>query len=166
MEKIVELSEILKVRFKDSLYLKQALTHKSFANEKNENVPLEFKDNERFEFLGDSILNLVISDLLMMSFPEGTEGMLSKFRAAIVNETQLASIARKLKFSMDKVPYSLQVYGNTGSASIPLTIAHNYKEMIAYSKKRCLLSGFGVGLSWGTADIVLDNIYCPPVIEC
>lgn len=73
-------------------------------------------------------------------------------------------IARKLKFSADKVPYSINTYGNTGSASIPLTIANSFSGKAA-RKSRCLLSGFGVGLSWGVADLVLDNIYCPPVIE-
>ncbi len=82
------------------------------------------------------------------------------------NKFMTDKIARKLKFPLDKVPYSLKVYGNTGSASIPLTIVHNYHEMIPPGKKRYLLSGFGVGLSWGTADVVLDRIYCPPTIEC
>ena len=81
------------------------------------------------------------------------------------NKFMTDKIARKLKFPMEKVPYSLQVYGNTGSASIPLTVAHNYGEMIPAGQNRCLLSGFGVGLSWGTVDAVLDNIYCPPVTE-
>ena len=82
------------------------------------------------------------------------------------NKFMTDKIARKLKFPLEKVPYSLRVYGNTGSASIPLTIVHNYDEMIPYGKNRCLLSGFGVGLSWGIVDIVLNRIYCPPVIEC
>lgn len=74
-------------------------------------------------------------------------------------------IARKLQFTPEKVPYSIQVYGNTGSASIPLTIVHNYSDMKKQEKVRCLLSGFGVGLSWGVVDITLDQLYCPPVIE-
>jgi len=82
------------------------------------------------------------------------------------NKFMTDKIARKLKFPLEKVPYSLRVYGNTGSASIPLTIVHNYDAMIPSGKNRCLLSGFGVGLSWGVADIVLNQIYCPPVIEC
>ena len=81
------------------------------------------------------------------------------------NKFMTDKIARKLKFPLEKVPYSLEVYGNTGSASIPLTIVHNYNEMIPPVKNRCLLSGFGVGLSWGIVDVILNKIYCPPVIE-
>lgn len=82
------------------------------------------------------------------------------------NKFMTDKIARKLKFPKEKVPYSLQMYGNTGSASIPLTITHNYREMFPEGRHRCLLSGFGIGLSWGTVDVVLDNIFCPAVIEC
>jgi 3-oxoacyl-[acyl-carrier-protein] synthase-3 len=81
------------------------------------------------------------------------------------NKFMTDKIARKLKFPMEKVPYSINVYGNTGSASIPLTIVHNYNKMIPPGRNRCILSGFGVGLSWGTVDVVLNQIYCPPVIE-
>jgi 3-oxoacyl-[acyl-carrier-protein] synthase III len=75
-------------------------------------------------------------------------------------------IAAKLKFPKEKVPYSIGVYGNTGSASIPLTIAHHFSGTGLSGRHRSLLCGFGVGLSWGVADVVLDNIYTPPVVEC
>jgi len=75
-------------------------------------------------------------------------------------------IAKKIKFPMEKVPYSLAFYGNTGPASIPLTIVYNYNGMIPPERNRCLLSGFGIGLSWGIVDIVLNRICCPPIIEC
>jgi 3-oxoacyl-[acyl-carrier-protein] synthase-3 len=75
-------------------------------------------------------------------------------------------IARKLKFPPEKVSYSIQVYGNTAAASIPLTIAHNFPSMSANARRRCLLSGFGVGLSWGTALVALGDLTCPPIVEC
>jgi 3-oxoacyl-[acyl-carrier-protein] synthase III len=75
-------------------------------------------------------------------------------------------IASKLKFPKDKVPYSIGSYGNTGSASIPLTIAHHLSQHGSSGRKRSLLCGFGVGLSWGVIDVVLDDIYTPPIIEC
>lgn len=75
-------------------------------------------------------------------------------------------IARKLKFQKEQVPYSIQVLGNTASASIPITIVHNYGTMKEKDPVRCLLSGFGVGLSWGVVDITLGSIYCPDLIEC
>ena len=75
-------------------------------------------------------------------------------------------IAKKLQFPPEKVPYSIGIYGNTGSASIPLTLAHHYSKIPPVEKNRVLLSGFGVGLSWGVAFAELNRIYCPPVIEC
>jgi len=74
-------------------------------------------------------------------------------------------IARKLKFSREKLPYSIDVYGNTAAGSIPLTIAHKYDEMKGSGKVRSLLCGFGVGLSWGIADLCLADMYCPGVME-
>jgi len=74
-------------------------------------------------------------------------------------------IAKKLKFTQDKVPYTIPFYGNTGSASIPLTMAHHYSTAGQAARHRVLMSGFGVGLSWGVATATLDGIYAPPVIE-
>jgi 3-oxoacyl-[acyl-carrier-protein] synthase-3 len=74
-------------------------------------------------------------------------------------------IARKLKFPEEKVPYTIGFYGNTGSASIPLTMAHHFSTNGGAGRKRCLASGFGVGLSWGVAALTLDGVYAPPVAE-
>jgi 3-oxoacyl-[acyl-carrier-protein] synthase-3 len=74
-------------------------------------------------------------------------------------------IAKKLKFPPEKVPYTIGFYGNTGSASIPLTMAHYFSQQGSAGKARCLLSGFGVGLSWGVASMVIDGIHAPPILE-
>lgn len=74
-------------------------------------------------------------------------------------------IAKKLGFPTEKVPYTLEFYGNTGSASIPLTMAHHFSQRRAGTRERCLISGFGVGLSWGVASIALDGVFAPPVVE-
>lgn len=80
--------------FKTLSLLKRALTHKSYANE-NKLSPEE--QNERLEFLGDAVLELAVSELLMHKYPNFSEGDLSKFRAAVVNEKQLASLARQFR---------------------------------------------------------------------
>ncbi len=67
-----------------------ALTHKSWLNEFPRNGRA---DNERLEFLGDAVLNLVVSDLLMRRYPERSEGELSRTRAALVSETGLGQVA-------------------------------------------------------------------------
>lgn len=81
--------------FRDPALLKRSLTHRSFHNEN----PAESEGhNERLEFLGDAVLDLALSDLLMRQFPEQPEGDLSKYRASLVNESELAEIALELKF--------------------------------------------------------------------
>jgi ribonuclease III len=80
--------------FRDRTRLECALTHKSYLNE---NVAQGRTDNERLEFLGDAVLDLVVGHLLMEAFPERNEGELSKTRAAIVHETGLAEVASELK---------------------------------------------------------------------
>ena len=74
---------------------KQALTHKSWANEQNNDY-----HNERLEFLGDAVFDLCVSDLLMQKYPEANEGDLSKMRASLVNTLDLAEVA--LSISLDK----------------------------------------------------------------
>lgn len=80
--------------FRRKHWLKHALTHKSFANEQRLPPTLH---NERLEFLGDAVLELVISDLLMEEYPDSPEGEMSKIRASIVNETTLTQVANSLE---------------------------------------------------------------------
>ncbi len=90
-KQLKQLAKKLGFSFKRLRLLRRALTHRSYANEQG--FPAE-AHNERLEFLGDAVLELAISELLMTRYPEFTEGELSKLRAAIVNEKQLAEIAR------------------------------------------------------------------------
>jgi ribonuclease-3 len=89
-----ELEATLGYRFTDIALLDNALTHRSFINE---NVGLGLKDNERLEFLGDAVLELTVSDMLMLKFPDHAEGELSKLRASVVNEQPLAELARRFR---------------------------------------------------------------------
>ena len=88
------LEKACKVRCRDRQLLKQALIHKSYAYEQKLSVQ---EHNERLEFLGDAVLELVVSHLLMERYPDASEGQLSKIRAALVNEKTLSQLARKLK---------------------------------------------------------------------
>ncbi|MDR2749626.1 MAG: ribonuclease III [Clostridiales bacterium] len=83
----------IKYVFKDLKLLEMAFTHSSFAHEKESG---DKPHNERLEFLGDSVLELAISDMLYKMFPEYTEGQLTKFRAGLVCEASLAKLARKI----------------------------------------------------------------------
>jgi len=80
--------------FKVPRLLAEALTHKSYAHEQSMNPGL-FAHNERMEFLGDAVLDLAVSHMLMHRDFRATEGELSKRRAALVNEESLAHLARK-----------------------------------------------------------------------
>ena len=89
-----DLEERLNYRFRDIDLLSIALTHRSYVNE-NPDPPLA--DNERFEFLGDAVLGLCVSDLLINKYVDFSEGTLSKIRAGIVNEKPLAELASSLQ---------------------------------------------------------------------
>ena len=82
------------------------------------------------------------------------------------NKFMTDKIARKLKFPRDRVPYSIGLYGNTGSASIPLTIAHHFSQNELSADSKSLLCGFGVGLSWGVADVTFGRLCTPELVEC
>jgi ribonuclease III len=87
------LEQALGYKFKNSENLIAALRHSSYVNEQpNANLA----SNERLEFLGDAVLNLSISHLLMRHYPDLDEGDLSRNRANLVNELQLAQIAREI----------------------------------------------------------------------
>jgi ribonuclease-3 len=90
MEKI---EKTLGIIFKDKGLLKQAFTHRSFLNE-NRNSDLEH--NERLEFLGDAVLELVVTDYLFKKYPGKPEGDLTALRSALVNSVMLANVSTDL----------------------------------------------------------------------
>ena len=92
-ELLKKLYEIIDYEFNNVSLIQTALTHSSYANESKENIPF----NERLEFLGDSVLGLIISDYLYNYYPDLSEGDLSKIRAAVVSEVSLAQKARELQ---------------------------------------------------------------------
>ena len=90
---LTTLQDLLLYQFRSIDYLKQALVHKSYANEKKEQG---IQDNERLEFLGDAVLDLIVSESLVENYPSYSEGRLSKLRALVVNESSLSTVARSL----------------------------------------------------------------------
>ncbi|ACL04434.1 Ribonuclease III [Desulfatibacillum aliphaticivorans] len=87
------LEEALGYNFKTPELLLEAMCHSSYVNE---HPDCTWTHNERLEFLGDAVLNLAVSDMLMSKYSENREGDLSRLRASLVNEGQLAEIARSL----------------------------------------------------------------------
>mgnify|MGYP001262982959 FL=1 len=84
------LEKICKYRFKNRQYLIQAFTHRSISNQPRQNY-------ERLEFLGDAVIDIVVSRELMREFPEGDEGILTQKRSALVQKTFLATMGQLLK---------------------------------------------------------------------
>ena len=86
----------LKISFEDKKLLKQAFTHRSYINE---NPKLGIAHNERLEFLGDAVLELIITEYLFDKYPEHTEGELTSYRSALVNSVIMSHIAKDLEIN-------------------------------------------------------------------
>ncbi len=95
MKNFEELEKKLKIFFENKNLLIEAFCHRSFLNE-NPNFP--YPCNERLEFLGDAVLQLIVTEYLFKNFPEKPEGELTKIRASLVNSKILSEIAKKLGF--------------------------------------------------------------------
>ncbi len=104
-----------------------------------------------------------INDLLKFSQTDISNFDYFVFHQAnkLMNET----IRKKLKVDAAKVPYSLVDYGNTSSASIPLTIVSQLADKVKETSTRFLFSGFGTGFSWGSVILTTNHLVCPPVID-
>lgn len=87
------LQTLLGASFKDKQHLLVAMTHRSFLNEHRE---AKQEHNERYEFLGDAILELVATDFLFHTYPNKSEGELTAIRSALVNTSSLADASTKL----------------------------------------------------------------------
>ena len=126
LETLHELEKRLAYSFRDINLLSTALTHRSYVNE---NQQLALSDNERFEFLGDSVLGLCVSDLIVKKYVDSPEGDLTKFRAALVGEKNLAQLARDLGIG----DYLLIGRGedNAGSRGKESFLADSFEAVVA-----------------------------------
>jgi ribonuclease III len=85
--------EIAGIIFKDKNLLREAFTHRSYLNE---NRNFEYSHNERLEFLGDAVLELVVTEYLYEKYPDNNEGDLTAYRASLVNAVILSEVAQKI----------------------------------------------------------------------
>nr|BFD62943.1 ribonuclease III [Bdellovibrio sp. HM001] len=118
------LEERLGYQFQNQALLERALTHKSFANELRNCV----EHNEKLEFLGDAVLDLVVGEFLYEKFPTDTEGGLSKKRASIVNEEVLSELA--LDLGLNKLMQLGKGEAQTGGAQKPRLIASSFEAIV------------------------------------
>ncbi len=96
MEDFSKLEKKLGVKFKNKDLLTQAFIHRSFLNE---NPDFHLDNNERLEFLGDAVLELIVTEYLYQKYPKKPEGELTSWRAALVNAGILSDIAASLGFN-------------------------------------------------------------------
>jgi len=90
---LLALQKIIGVNFADTTLLLTAITHRSYLNEHRDAT---WQHNERLEFLGDAVLELVVTDFLFAQYPEKPEGELTAIRAALVNTNSLAAASERL----------------------------------------------------------------------
>lgn len=94
MKDFSKFEEKINIKFNDKNLLKQAFTHRSYINEN----PLETNGhNERLEFLGDAVLELIITEYLYKKYPDKTEGELTGYRASLVNADMLSVVAKEIE---------------------------------------------------------------------
>jgi ribonuclease III len=124
---IAELESILGHQFRDPRWLHQALMHSSRIPERAAEEPAE--SNEKLEFLGDAVLELVVSEELIREFPDWSEGQLSKSRARLVNATAISLSAQRL--GLGKYLRLGRGEEKTGGRTKPALLADAYEALIA-----------------------------------
>ena len=120
-----KLEETIKYTFKNRAFLEEALTHSSWANEQQGNVPY----NERMEFLGDAVLSFVSAQFLFEKYPDMPEGRLSKLRSSLVCTQSLSSFAKEINLG----DYLIMGKGETasGGSSRPSVLEDAFEALIA-----------------------------------
>ena len=93
MKNFSDFEKATKIIFKDKSLLKQAFTHRSYINE---NPGVKLSHNERLEFLGDAVLELIVTDFLYRKYPNYTEGELTALRSALVNAVIISLVAENM----------------------------------------------------------------------
>ncbi len=138
------MEKILEFPIKDFSYYEQALIHSSAANGKSGNK----HNNERLEYLGDSVLDLVIADMLYQYYPDKDEGELTKLRSIIVQRSQLNRIAEELgldkyiKGNFNKNVLPDDVKGNALEAFIgAIYLDRGFKQAYKFVKKQIIENG-------------------------
>jgi ribonuclease-3 len=124
---MAELEAILGHQFREPRWLLQALMHSSRIPERAADEPAE--SNEKLEFLGDAVLELVVSEELIREFPDWSEGQLSKSRARLVNATAISLSAQRL--GIGKYLRLGRGEEKTGGRSKPAILADAYEALIA-----------------------------------
>lgn len=120
-----ELEKKLEITFKDKNLLTTALTHRSYLNE---NYDTHLSNNERLEFLGDAVLELITTEYLFKTYPERAEGELTSFRSALVKTTSLSETASEL--TIGDYIYMSKGEEVTGGRKRPYILANTFESLL------------------------------------
>jgi ribonuclease-3 len=126
-ERLEALQRRIGIHFRRPELLREAMTHASWNNERGEPSG-PGRDNERLEYLGDAVLELVVGDYLFRRFPHYDEGQLTQLRAALVNTTSLARLAERL--DLGETLLLGRGAAKTGARSLPSLLANAFEAMI------------------------------------
>ena len=146
---------------------------RNFYNPVSDKV-IEFEDGIKRSNLHTILDGPAVFTFGISKAPKSILGLMSNFNIDIekvdyfilhqANKLMNEKIRNKLKVPPEKVPYSIDEYGNTSSSSIPLTMVTRLRNELKNSKCSFITCGFGVGLSWGTIYLQTDKIVCPEII--
>jgi len=123
-DQLLLLYTALDYKFLDSQLIHTALIHRSYTNE----APLGTKNNERLEFLGDAVLELIITEYLYENYPDRSEGELTSFRAAVVRTESLAETAEKLGLGI--YIYMSKGEESSGGRQRPYILANTFEAIL------------------------------------
>jgi 3-oxoacyl-[acyl-carrier-protein] synthase-3 len=146
--------------------LRNPISDKTFVNEEVEKGVVRHRRNlwlNGLDVFNFSVREAPPNIATLMQFANINQEQIDYFVFHQANLLMDETIRKKLKIPAEKVPYSLGDFGNTSSASIPVTIVSQLKNQ-SLTPKKWLISGFGVGLSWGSAIFETEKIICPDVL--
>lgn len=128
------------------------------------------KKGESMKMNGHAVFHFGLKEVVpnVKATLENAEKSLEEIDHFVFHQANLLlneSIRKKLNIPSEKVPYTLNEFGNTSCATIPFTIVKSLRSEIENASKTVLISGFGVGLSWGSGIVSLSNCMCPELIE-
>jgi len=120
-----ELENILQIKFHDHVLYQTAFTHKSYLNEHRY---IKRDHNERLEFLGDAILELIVTEYLFKHYPHKHEGDLTNWRSALVRGENLAKLSREL--NLGKYLYLSRGEENSGGRAKDYILANTFESLL------------------------------------
>ncbi len=158
MPPTTKFADLIGLKFNRPEILEQAFIHRSYLNEHRE---LTLEHNERLEFLGDAVLELVVTDYLFLQYPDKAEGELTSLRAALVNAVTLSEVAAKMGMN-DYLYLSKGEAKDTGRAR-QVILANTFESVVGaiyldlgYNAARDFIAKY---LFTKTAEIVSKNLW-------